>query len=63
MKNNFHSFIGAVAFLLVGTNLSSQNSGAGYLTQDGAWCWFSDPRAIYVDGTVVTGWVKKDGTI
>lgn len=37
------------------------------LTGDGAWCWFSDPRAIYHHtdaGTqVVTGWVKKDGTI
>lgn len=35
----------------------------GYLTKDGAWCWFSDPRAIMVDGKVVTGWVKTDGII
>jgi len=35
-------------------------------TDDGAWCWFSDPRAIYVHGEsegVLTGWVKEDGTI
>ena len=19
-----------------------------FVTQDGAWCWFSDPRAVYV---------------
>ena len=36
---------------------------SGYLTRDGAWCWFSDPRAIVVKGKVYTGWVKKDGTI
>ena len=32
----------------------------------GAWCWFSDPRAIYLHGEkpgVLTGWVKADGTI
>jgi len=35
------------------------------LTKDGAWCWFSDPRAVYAgeDGKVVTGWVKSNGDI
>jgi hypothetical protein len=34
------------------------------LTNDGTWCWFSDPRAIYYDeNLVITGWVKKDGSI
>lgn len=36
------------------------------LTDDGAWCWFSDPRAIYLRGktsTVVTGWVTRSGDI
>jgi hypothetical protein len=34
------------------------------LCNDGAWCWFSDPRAIYTDADkIVTGWVKKDGSI
>lgn len=35
----------------------------GYLTKDGAWCWFSDPRAIIANNTVITGWVKSTGTI
>ncbi len=31
---------------------------------DGAWCWFSDPRAIYTsENEIVTGWVKKDGSV
>lgn len=36
------------------------------ITTDGAWCWFSDPRAIYVHGTdpgILTGWVTADGSI
>lgn len=35
----------------------------GYVTQDGAWCWFSDPRAIYNGETIISGWVKEDGSI
>jgi hypothetical protein len=34
------------------------------LTNDGTWCWFSDPRAIYYsEDKIVTGWVKKDGSV
>ncbi|MFY0607648.1 MAG: BNR-4 repeat-containing protein [Cyclobacteriaceae bacterium] len=36
------------------------------LKNAGAWCWFSDPRAIYLHGDkagVLTGWVKEDGSI
>ena len=33
------------------------------LTPDGAWCWYSAPRAICHDGTVYTGWVTRDGDI
>jgi hypothetical protein len=43
--------------------LSQAPHSSGYLIRDGAWCWFSDPRAILVKGKVYTGWVKKDGTI
>ncbi|MCT4645713.1 MAG: BNR repeat-containing protein [Carboxylicivirga sp.] len=34
-----------------------------YLTRDGAWCWFSDSRAIIFDNVLYTGWVKANGTI
>lgn len=36
------------------------------LSQDGTWCWFSDPRSIYRHNgkaEIVTGWVTKDGSI
>lgn len=49
----------AIAFT---TQLHTQ-SKIGTLTDDGGWCWFSDPRAIYVYGEIVTGWVKSEGTI
>jgi rhamnogalacturonyl hydrolase YesR len=32
-------------------------------TDDGGWCWFSDPRAISRDGKTFTGWVTSDGSI
>lgn len=41
------------------------NSAEDYeiITKDGAWCWFSDPRAIQVDGLVIGGYVDKQGSI
>ena len=30
---------------------------------DGAWCWFSDPRAVSRDGQTYAGWVTADGSI
>ncbi len=32
-------------------------------TDDGAWCWFSDPRAVYLDGKTFAGWVTSAGDI
>lgn len=36
------------------------------LNEDGAWCWFQDPRAVYYSGlfsNTYTGWVDKTGDI
>ncbi len=30
---------------------------------DGAWCWFSDPRAVYANGKTFAGWVNSFGDI
>ena len=49
--------------MLASTQLCAQNK-IEILTDDGAWCWFSDPRAIQLDdGKIITGWVKKDGSV
>lgn len=34
-----------------------------FITNNGAWCWFSDPRAIYIDNKIVGGFVDKEGSI
>ncbi len=44
------------------------HSGESYLslTDNGAWCWFSDPRAIYFEGKhrrTYAGWVDSAGSI
>ncbi len=30
---------------------------------DGAWCWFSDPRAVYAQGRIFAGWIAADGSV
>jgi hypothetical protein len=32
-------------------------------TADGAWCWFSDPRAVARAGRTYAGWVTADGSV
>lgn len=51
-----------LAAFFITLSLTGQ-SQTGYLTRDGSWCWFSDPRAIIAGNDVVTGWVRSDGTI
>ena len=54
-------------FLIVVLSVSSfkllGQSNSGYITKNGAWCWFSDPRAIIIEDYIITGWVKTNGTI
>lgn len=53
-------------FSVVGLGVTVSAQTIGTVTEDGVWCWFSDPRAIYSqkqNGTVVTGWVTKSGDI
>lgn len=36
------------------------------ISDNGAWCWFSDPRALYHKGEkeqIFSGWVRNDGSI
>lgn len=53
----------------VGTVLASPPSMPPYaedcevVADDGAWCWFSDPRAVYVDSVIIGGAVDREGSI
>lgn len=33
------------------------------VTDDGAWCWIQDPRAVSHNGTTYVGWVRESGDI
>lgn len=56
-------YIFLIIFSLFVSNQLIGQSKTGYLTNDGSWCWFSDPRAIAVNSIIYTGWVKSNGTI
>jgi rhamnogalacturonyl hydrolase YesR len=55
--------------LLIGSSIYTYSQRAeDYMqfTSDGAWCWFSDPRAVYHKGEherMYAGWVDKSGSI
>jgi len=34
-----------------------------YVSRDAGWCWFADPRAIWVDGTILSGGVTSAGDV
>jgi hypothetical protein len=58
----------ALAFYACNTKSKNKLKGESYLsfTGNGAWCWFSDPRAIYFKGRhsrTYAGWVDSLGNI
>ncbi|UXP32038.1 BNR repeat-containing protein [Reichenbachiella agarivorans] len=62
MKKNYL----ILCVLLCVSFISKAQNKINTITDAGAWCWFSDPRAIYLHGDrsgVLTGWVKSDGSI
>ena len=63
---------GLIGFSIFGSSLTVSAQGTQnppyaedyqIITSDGAWCWFSDPRAIYVDNKMFGGFVDKQGSI
>jgi BNR repeat-containing family member len=66
----YHSLIPFIfsALVLVGCSKEPKDhliSGESHLsfTDNGAWCWFSDPRAIFYKGRTYAGWVDSLGNI
>jgi len=61
-------FVGCVLFflLIINGNLGFGQAEIHQLADDGTWCWFSDPRAIWLPdngGTLLTGFVTKNGSV
>lgn len=55
-----------LALLLALTGFSQSpapRSPIEVFTPDGAWCWFTDPRAVYRDGQIIAGWMTADGSV
>ncbi len=51
---------------LVMTAFKGEDKKIKTLTNNGAWCWFSAPRAIYHHNgqpEIITGWITSDGTL
>lgn len=57
----------AILSLFIFTNCNVKNEVKPImLTDNGTWCWFSDPRAIYSDqdgGRLITGFVTSEGNV
>ncbi|MEX2232174.1 MAG: BNR-4 repeat-containing protein [Cyclobacteriaceae bacterium] len=69
-KNIYLGFVVSLTFFTCADKDESDQGAAGEsyrsFTADGAWCWFSDPRAIYFEGTykrTYSGWVDSLGNI
>jgi hypothetical protein len=72
-----HTGVSFLSSIIIGLTFSAckQNSeptraqaGESYMsfTDDGAWCWFSDPRAIYFHGKyrrTYAGWIDHAGNV
>lgn len=57
-----------IAFSLICLSFTGFSQRAEEFTQismDGAWCWFSDPRAVYQESTglVYTSWISSEGDV
>lgn len=75
MMKPFYSIIILTIYIITGCQQpdkpsgqkSSQNKNTAIaLTNDGAWCWFSDPRAVYLEGKsgqVVFGYINSGGDV
>lgn len=47
--------------VLLTTSSAWAQTNFATLTTDGGWCWFSDPRALFHNGTLFFGCVRSDG--
>jgi hypothetical protein len=69
-KRSLLSMIMVTTFSMIGchtgTKIDPDLRLPYYFAVDGAWCWFSDPRAVYHQGSKATtfaGWVNSAGDI
>jgi len=64
----FRFALAVCLFLFCGSSAApgGENEAAVTLTSDGAWCWFQDPRAVYIKGQrerTYAQWMTRDGRL
>ena len=59
-RSRFHAIVLLLSFLGSATHAPAQTNFAT-LSTDGAWCWYSDPRALFHNGKLYYGYVKSSG--
>jgi hypothetical protein len=69
MKRSCSAVI-SLSILLIAVGCERQpertNSTYDVLSNDGAWCWIQDPRAVYVEGKhkrTYAGWMTREGNL
>lgn len=70
MKNRHIIFAAIVTLLIISSKIivySQEIAPAGESYQnfanDGAWCWFADPRVVHHKGNIYGGWVDSKGNV
>ncbi len=67
LKKSIKKLIFSLFCSLFGLSLMAQTSAnISELSADGAWCWFSDPRAVYYEGQykrTYIGWITSTGDV
>lgn len=61
-----HPILAALPFTILGMASTASEAPVEkdeLFTADGAWCWFSDPRAVYHNGKICAGWMNAEGSV
>ena len=66
--NRFHFYLSVLLLTISSLSASGQDEikDIDTLTNDGAWCWFGDPRAVHYSGDkeqTYFGWINSKGDI
>ena len=66
IRSALRSLIFSLRFIDCKRISGQEISTCDMLSSDGAWCWFQDPRAVYIEGQykrTYAGWMKRTGQL
>jgi hypothetical protein len=63
-RNTTMLVIAAAALLIAALPIQAQETEETVeLSDSGAWNWYGNPRGLYDDGRLITGWVRDNGSV